>query len=207
MKKIVIIGSPGAGKSTFAQALGNVLQIEIFHLDRYFWKLGWKEYPRETRIEIQQQLVKEKDQWIIEGTYLGSSDSRLLAADTIIFLDIPPLLCLRRAVKRHIKYQGCSRPDIPDGCTDKLGLLYILKILVFPFRGRNQILAKIKEFRSVDANESAKKTILTYRSNEVLEGFLQGLAVQPQEEHTHERHGQMQVSALKNVAVLALFGA
>src|SRR4030081_3739817 len=105
MKKIVIIGSPGAGQSTFAQALGKVLQIEIFHLDHYFWQPGWKEYPRETRIKIQQQLVKEKDQWIIEGTYLGSSDSRLHAADTIIFLDMPCFLCLKQAIKRYLKYR------------------------------------------------------------------------------------------------------
>ena len=188
MKKIVIIGSPGAGKSTFAQKLGDLLKIEVFHLDRYFWQAGWKEYPRDTRIEIQQQLVRGKDRWIIEGTYLSSSDSRLNAADTIIFLDMPRLLCLWQAVKRHIAYRGCSRPDIPDGCTDKLSLLYILKVLVFPHRDRNSLLAKLKEIRLLEANEPEKKTILTYRSSKELEDFLRRLSAQQQKEHVCEEH-------------------
>jgi len=57
MDKIVIIGSPGAGKSTLARDLGFLLQINVVHLDRIFWKPGWKEKPRDARIEILQELV------------------------------------------------------------------------------------------------------------------------------------------------------
>src|ERR1700676_832045 len=160
MEKIVIIGSPGAGKSTFAQALGYILHIDVFHLDRYFWQPGWKEYSREARIEIEQQLIRGKDRWIIEGSYLGSSDSRLQAADTIIFLDMPPLLCLYRAVKRYITYQEYTRPDIPEGCKERLSPFYILKILVFPHRGRNLFLAKIEELHVLEADEAERKNIL-----------------------------------------------
>ena len=42
MNKIVIIGSPGAGKSTFAHELGAILNIDVIYLDRHFWKTGWK---------------------------------------------------------------------------------------------------------------------------------------------------------------------
>ncbi len=187
MKKIVIIGSPGAGKSTFAHALGGILNIEVFHLDRYFWQPGWKEYARETRIEIEQQLIKGKDRWIIEGTYLGSSDSRLQAADTIIFLDMPPLLCLWRAVKRYITYEGYARPDIPEGCKERLSPFYILKILVFPHRGRKLFRAKIKELHILD-----EKNILTCRSGKVLANFLQMVSSYQQEEHAYEEHGHPQ---------------
>ena len=46
MEKIVIIGSPGAGKSTFARKLGSILKIKVVHLDRVFWQPGWKEKPK-----------------------------------------------------------------------------------------------------------------------------------------------------------------
>ncbi|MGI9061138.1 MAG: topology modulation protein [Ktedonobacteraceae bacterium] len=193
MKKIVIIGSPGAGKSTLAQALAHILNIEVFHLDRYFWQYGWKEYPRETRIKIEQQLIGDKDRWIIEGTYFSSSDSRLQAADTIIFLDMPPLFCFWQAVKRHIRYRGCSRPDIPDGCTDRLGLLYILKILVFPRRGKKLLLRKFAEIPLLGIDEPQKKTILTFRSHQELDDFLLKLSSQQQEaQASYEEHGHPQ---------------
>src|SRR5438270_4302834 len=144
MEKIVVIGSAGAGKSTFAQKLGSILNINVIHLDRYFWQSRWKEKPRITRIEIQQHLVQE-ERWIIEGTYLSSSDSRLNAADTIIFLDVPRLLCLWRAIKRRFASGEQPRPDLPEGCQEKLRLAYILKVLVFPHRGRKLLFEKIEE--------------------------------------------------------------
>jgi len=85
MKKIVIIGPPGSGKTTLASDLGPLLKVKVFSLDRFFWESGWKGKSREERLEILDHLVQEK-QWIIEGTYLDSSEPRLNAADTIIFV-------------------------------------------------------------------------------------------------------------------------
>jgi adenylate kinase family enzyme len=163
MEKIVIIGSPGAGKSTFAKKLGSILKIKVFHLDRIFWQSGWNEIPRKTRIDILQRIVQKK-RWIIEGTYLKSSEPRLDAADTIIFLDIPPLLCLQYIIKRHRKYHGRPRRDIPKGCTDKLDLRRILKVLAFPFRGRRILKEKLRNYKS--------KRIIWLCSPEEVEDFL-----------------------------------
>ena len=163
MDKIAIIGSPGAGKSTLAQQLGESLDIETIHLDCYFWQPDWREKPRETRIEILKELVR-KERWIIEGTYLGSSEPRLNAADTIIFLDIPLWLCLYRIIQRYNKYRGQSRPDLPEGCTDKLTLLYMLKVLAFPFRGRRTTKQKLRSYKA--------KQIFWLRSRKEIKDFL-----------------------------------
>jgi adenylate kinase family enzyme len=145
MEKIVIIGPPGAGKTTLAKQLAPMFEIKVYHLDRLFWKRGWEGKTRDKRIDILQELVLEK-QWIIEGTYISSSEPRLDAADTIIFLDIPPTLCLQRIIKRHREYHGLSRRDIPEGCTDKLTLFRIVKVLVFPFRERRKLEEKLRRF-------------------------------------------------------------
>ena len=163
MDKIAIIGSPGAGKSTFARQLGESFNIEIIHLDRYFWQSDWREKPRDARIEILKDFVR-KEQWIIEGTYLGSSEPRLNAADTIIFLDIPPLVCLWRLTKRHLEYRGRSRPDLPDGCSDNLNLTCVLKVLAFPFRGRKMLEQKLPNYKS--------KQIIWLRSRKEIKDFL-----------------------------------
>jgi adenylate kinase family enzyme len=172
MEKIVIIGSPGAGKSTFARKLGSILNIKVIHLDRVFWRSGWKEKPIDTRIDILEKIVREK-QWIIEGTYLGASEPRLNAADTIIFLDLYPAMCLQRIIKRHHEYRGCFRRDIPEGCKDELNLIRILKVLVFPIRGRRTLKRKLRNYNS--------KHIIKLRSTKEVESFLAQLATQSNE--------------------------
>ncbi|SRR6266487_3276271 len=180
MDKIVIIGSPGAGKSTLARKIGRKLHIKVVHLDRKFWQPGWKEKPRDTRIEILQELVREK-QWIIEGTYLGSSEPRLKAADAIIFLDIPPFLCLQRIIKQHYKCQGHPRHDLKEGCEDKLNLIRILKVLAFPFRGRRTLEKKLRNYQS--------KQIIRLCSSKEVEDFLAQLRqdVNDQRDLFHEQ--------------------
>jgi adenylate kinase family enzyme len=182
MKKIVIIGSPGAGKSTLARRLMNPLGIEVFHLDCYFWEPGWKEKSIEARIKIQQQLV-QGERWIIEGTYLGSSDERLNAADTIIFLDMPFFLCLWRVIKRRFKYNNKPRPDLPEGCPEKLHFPYILKVLAFPLRGHRLFFKKYKEIQARQRHKEEETTLLWFKSNKEVETFLRRLSGQSREEY------------------------
>ena len=173
MEKIAIIGSSGTGKTTLARELRPILKIKkVIHLDRLFWQRGWKGKTRDTRIDILQELVREK-QWIIEGNYFSSSELHLDATDTllhldaadiIIFLDIPPLLCLQRVIKRHFNYHGLSRRDIPEGCTDKLTLRRMWKVLTFPLHGRRRLIQKLRDYES--------KRIIWLRSTEEVEDFL-----------------------------------
>jgi adenylate kinase family enzyme len=190
MEKIVIIGSAGAGKSTLAQELGSILNIKVYHLDRIFWQRGWKEKPRDKRIDILQKILREK-QWIIEGTYLSSSDPRLNAADTIIFLDIDPLLCLKRIMKRHHEYQGRPRRDIPEGCTDKLTLFRMFKVLVFPLQERRTLEEKLCKF--------PPEKVIWIRSSQEVEDFL--VKIKP---HADEKRQSSKISSTVRNSQLAL---
>lgn len=145
MKKITIIGSPGAGKSRLARKLGSIFHIRVYHLDRIFWLPRWKKKSRDTRIDILQDLVRER-QWIIDGTYLNTSVLHLETADTIICLGISPFVCLWRVMKRHLEYDGRSRRDIPMESKDKLTLYLIWKVLGFPIQSRRTLYQKLRNY-------------------------------------------------------------
>lgn len=163
MERIVIIGSAGAGKTTMAIKLASIHHTKVFHLDRFFWQEGWKKETRDERIDVLQRFTQEK-KWIIEGTYLNSSKLHLKAADTIIFLDIPPLLCLLSIIKRHYRPENYRRRDIPEGCKDRLTFSRMLRVLLFPYREREKIEHLLNTYDS--------KQIIRLHSRKEVEAFI-----------------------------------
>ncbi len=200
MEKIAILGPAGAGKTTLAVNLEHKLNLNAIYLDRLFWKIdwngetkdAWKRESKEKRLEILDNLVREK-QWIIEGNYISSSESRLKAADTIIFLDINPSICLWRLLNRHRlmsrlaglilnqkrELQEFRRRDLPEGSIDKLSLLCIMKVIFFPFLGRRKLINKLEDciLQSIPP-----KVFFWFHSPKEVEDFLAHLEFQTEEE-------------------------
>jgi adenylate kinase family enzyme len=190
MKKIIIIGSSGAGKTWLAQKLRHLLKIKVFHLDRLFLLSNWKKKAWDTRIDILQNILLE-EQWIIEGTYRISSEFCLTEADTIIFLDLHPFLCLQRIIQRHIECYGRTRRDIPKGCTDRLTLLLMWRVLIFPWRGRRAFQQKLQYCDT--------KRIIRLRSPKEIDEFLTQL-------EQEMGHVQKSASAVSPVDARSLVG-
>ncbi|TVR76188.1 MAG: hypothetical protein EA415_01605 [Sphaerobacteraceae bacterium] len=118
MRRIVVIGIPGAGKSTFARKLGDQLDLPVHHLDRYFWNPGWKASSREVFNERLQELLKT-DRWIVDGNYRRTIPLRLEYADTAILLDVPRRTAMRRVFKRIVTYRDGGRPDMAENCPER----------------------------------------------------------------------------------------
>lgn len=139
MRKILVIGSGGAGKSSFARRLGKLLDIEVIHLDTLYWKAGWVETPKAAWAETVAGLVR-RDSWIMDGNYSGTFDIRFQACDAVVFLDMPRLLCLWRVLKRAVIYRNRSRPDMAAGCDEKLTREFILWVWNYPKTRRPRVL-------------------------------------------------------------------
>jgi adenylate kinase family enzyme len=145
MKRIAIIGPGGSGKSTLACELGAILGIEVIHLDALFWKPGWVETPKPEWRSIQEDLVR-RESWIMDGNYGGTLDIRLAAADTIIFLDFPRLLCLWRVIKRRVQHIGRGRPDMGPDCPERLTWQFLWWIWTYRTRKRPAVLQELAQY-------------------------------------------------------------
>ena len=119
MKRIAIIGSSGSGKSTLARQLGAKVHLPVIHLDKNYWHPGWVGTPEAEGLEKVEGMV-QAERWIIDGNYRSTLSIRLQAADTVVFLDMPRWVCAIRAVKRRIQYANRPRPDMAEGCRERL---------------------------------------------------------------------------------------
>lgn len=155
MRKVLVIGPGGAGKSTVANQLGKLLHIEVIHLDKLYWQAGWIETPKSEWRETVEELLGH-DSWIMDGNYSGTLDLRFQACDTVIFLDMKRSLCIWRVLKRAIRYRNKSRPDMAEGCPERLTVEFLLWIWNYPRRTRPKIV------KMLEASE--KKRIIWLRS-------------------------------------------
>ena len=134
MKRVVVIGSGGSGKSTFSRQLGQVTGLPVVHLDRLYWHAGWVKTEREEWTAIVDREI-ERPEWIMDGNFGGTRAVRMAAADSIIMLDLPRLTCMYRIMKRRLTYREGSRPDMAEGCHERFDPEFILWVWNYPKQG------------------------------------------------------------------------
>lgn len=147
MNRIAVIGSPGSGKSTLARKLGERLNIPVVHLDRLFWRAGWVELSSAAFAEKVRDAVCT-ERWVLDGNFGSTQHIVLPAADAIVWLDLPRHVCLWRAATRLCKYLGRTRPDLPDGCPEKLDFEFFEYIWTFHEHARPRIISRLGHRRA-----------------------------------------------------------
>ena len=169
MKRVLVIGSGGAGKSTFSRRLGERLGLEVIHLDKMFWRPGWVEPSKEEwRQKVEELCAREA--WVMDGNYSGTLDARLAACDTVVFLDLPRVVCVWRVFKRVVTYRDGTRPDMAEGCREKFDVKFLLWVWNYPERTRPKVLALLERHRE-------GKSIVRLGSSAEVEEFLKRLEV------------------------------
>lgn len=139
MQRVIVMGSAGAGKSTFARQLSARLGLPIVHLDHHYFEPGWKAGDREVfRARVAQALAG--DRWIVDGNFLSYvGDLILPRADQVLWIEQPRWLCLLRVTWRCLDPRGFGRADLPPGCRDSLSGQMLDFIWTFDRRSRPKI--------------------------------------------------------------------
>ncbi len=167
MKRILVIGSSGAGKSSFARRLGEATGLKIVHLDQLFWKPNWVEPTKEEWCETVEEILRN-EAWIIDGNYSGTLDLRVRRADTVIFLDFPRTTCVWRILKRVALYRKGKRLDMAAGCDERFDWDFVKLTWNYPKRSKPKVESLLKSRQN-------KLKIIRLASNKELENFFVNL--------------------------------
>lgn len=163
MKKVIIIGCPGSGKSTFARALHDITRLPLYHLDMLYWNVDRTTVSKEVFLARLAETI-EKENWIIDGNYGSTMEVRLQACNTVFFLDYPLEVCMDGIMSRR----GKERPDMPwIEPEDDVDEEFVEFIKSYNSESRPTVMELLDKY--------ADKEIIIFKSRDEAETFLKKL--------------------------------
>lgn len=191
MRKILVIGSGGAGKSTLATQLGRVLGLPVIDLDDLYWQPGRKAPSQEAWKQRIAELAQQEC-WIMDGDYSSTLEERVQACDTVIVLAVPRLLCLYRVLKRAIhkrvrRFRGQARPDLrPEEPKQGPDWPFLFGIWKYPKTRLPRLLELLRAYQS-------QKHVVILRSPSEVRRFLATMTHPMVARHGTEKAGPPEV--------------
>ena len=156
MERIMIIGCGGAGKSTLARQLGKKLNLPVVHLDKLWWKPGWEQISREEFDALHRKALMG-DKWIIDGNFDRTMGERIRYCDTVIYLDFSRFACLMGVAKRILTSYGQVRPDMGEGCPERIDFAFLKWVWDFNKNKRES------NYRLLNETDGIEKIVLKNR--------------------------------------------
>lgn len=166
MKKIVVFGKPGSGKSTLSKNLASATGIKMHALDSIVYKKNGDLVDRKMFDEKHENLLSS-DSWIIDGFGpIESFNKRLDVADTLIYIDLPYIISYWLVTKRLLKGMVIKPGGWPDGSSILKGTLESYKVLkLCPKFWNDSFMQKLEK-------TSANKSLYVIRSISELNSFV-----------------------------------
>ena len=169
MQRILVMGSSGSGKSTFSKRLSAITGIPMVSVDALFWKPGWVESGR---AEFHERLTAAARQprWIMDGNFTSHLvELRRDACDTLIWFDLPRATCMMGVMTRIAKSHGRVRPEMAEGCPEKIDLEFLRYVWRFRQDIRPKLLAYFEGLRP-------EQTFITFTDRAQADRYLGDLA-------------------------------
>jgi adenylate kinase family enzyme len=146
MQRILVIGSPGAGKSTLASHIAERLGLPLIHLDREYFGPGWA-IPTKSEWRERVRVLADRPTWVMDGNYASTFDIRVPRATAIVWLDLPRWRCLTGVLWRVAKNYGRSRPDLGPDCVERFDWSFLRWIWAYPDKMRLKTARMLERLR------------------------------------------------------------
>ena len=124
-RRIAVLGPPGSGKSFVAGRLAQAAGLPLVHMDRLAYRPGWQGTPRDDLLRMHQEWL-DRPEWVLDGNYtnVGKAE-RIGRADVVVVLAMPRRTCMARILRRTAFHHGRARPDMAEGCAERLDLGFL----------------------------------------------------------------------------------
>lgn len=144
MKRVLVLGNGGTGKSTVSLAIGERLGLPVIHLDQHYWLPSWTERDPDEWRQLLATLLAG-DRWVMDGNFRNTLPQRLERATHAVFLDLPRRVAIPSVLYRRIRYAGRGRVDLPAGCTETANLGFLRYLWDYPTRSRPAVVRILDE--------------------------------------------------------------
>jgi adenylate kinase family enzyme len=168
MRRVLVMGNSGSGKSTFARALGATTGLPVTHIDQIFWLPGWVQAPTSEYV-ARLDAVLACERWIIDGTNPSTFDRRMPRADTIIWLKRSRIACCRRIAWRVLTSYGRVRPDMAEGCPEQVDWEFMKFVWGFDAKYEPRTIA------ALDRHDAWPRTVILH-NDRATRGYLAALS-------------------------------
>lgn len=170
MKRIVVLGPSGTGKTTLGRQLGDKLHYPILHLDTVYWLKDWEHIDKPAFHQYMVKYMRKHDAWVIDGNYTNNKhfNLRLKMADTIILLDFGTSASLHGIHERASKYKHQVRSDMAEGCVEGVDQVF-LQYVAFYYKYR------MKWLKAIIHRYDRHKNILIFKSRQEVHNWFDQL--------------------------------
>lgn len=167
MKKVLVVGCPGVGKTTFARKLAKKTGLPLIHLDFYYHDKNF-DYEND-KIAWRKKVLQlcRRNEWVIDGNYSSTFQERFKMADTILFFDFPLHKRLYGIFKRRWEYRNKKREDMPDTWRENINWEFIKFVITFHKYTRHKIKAVL--------NQKTNKKVIVFKNRRDAQKYLEHL--------------------------------
>ena len=149
MQRVLVMGSSGSGKSTFARRLSEMIGVPFVSLDALYWKPGWVASDNAEFDERVTEIARQP-QWGMDGNYTryGAGELRRHSSDTVIWFDLPRRTCMLGIMRRVAGSYGKVRPEMAEGCPERVDVEFFRYVWNYSRQQRPQLLDYFEGLRA-----------------------------------------------------------